>query len=209
MRRNDSGAGVVLVLIAVVVLMAALSIVALFVQVWTVRSELDAAADLSALRAAAETNDPAAACYAATEVAAANAVSVDRCEVFGAVATVVVSQPAPPALARLAAALGFPPLRLHSISRAGPPGSAGQVADHQIQQRQSVGLSQRFIAVAALRRLDARWAARQTFTSSEHISGCCEPNRGGLVTAFGKTRASGGTVVNNDRGPPRIRMDFG
>ncbi len=62
MRRNDSGAGVVLVLIAVVVLMAAVSIVALFVQVWTVRSELDAAADLSALRAAAETNDPAAAC---------------------------------------------------------------------------------------------------------------------------------------------------
>src|SRR6185437_10813929 len=57
---------------------------------------------------------------------------------------------------------------------------------------------QRFVAVAALRRLHARRAAVLASTCRNRVTGGGEPNGRGFVSPFGKTRATGMAVVDDD-----------
>jgi secretion/DNA translocation related TadE-like protein len=209
MRRDDSGVGAILVLIAMGALLAGIAVALIFAEVMVERSRLDSAADLAALAAAARAADPVAACQAAADGAALNDASVDSCVVVGRDVTIRVSRPAPPGLTRLATSLGLPAPRIHSISRAGPPRSSQQRGYDQVQESTSAFLVQRFVAVTAFGRLDARRTPGQAFARGHGVPCCRQPDRRSTVAALGKASASRGTVVNDDRASPGVGMILG
>jgi secretion/DNA translocation related TadE-like protein len=209
MRRDDSGVGAILVLIAMGALLAGIAVALIFAEVMVERSRLDSAADLAALAGAARAADPVAACQAAAEGAALNDASVDSCVVVGREVTIRVSRQAPPGLTRLATSLGLPAPRIHSISRAGPPRSSQQRGYDQVQESMSTILVQRFVAVAALGRLDAGRTARQTLARGQGVPRRRQPDRRSAVAALGEASATRGTVVYDDRASPGVGMILG
>lgn len=91
-RSREDGAGSVLVVAVIAVVMAAGAVGTAVVQAVAVRHLAAVAADASALAAAARAHlGGAAACAGAARVATADGARLDRCELAGDVATVTVS----------------------------------------------------------------------------------------------------------------------
>ncbi len=107
--RRDAGAATVLVVAMAGVLMFVATGLAAVGGLVTAQRHAQAAADLAALGGA---DDPAAACDAAARVAAANAASLDRCQVVGREVTVTVSVPGPE--------VPWRDVRVSAEARAGP-----------------------------------------------------------------------------------------
>jgi secretion/DNA translocation related TadE-like protein len=107
--RRDDGAATVLVVAMAGVLMFVAAGLAAVAGLVTAQRHAQAAADLAALGGA---DDAAAACDAAARVAAANAASLDRCQVVGREVTVTVSVPGPE--------VSWRDVRVSAEARAGP-----------------------------------------------------------------------------------------
>ena len=107
--RRDAGAATVLVVAMAGVLMFVAAGLAAVGGLVTAQRQAQAAADLAALGGA---DDPATACVAAARVAAANAASLDRCQVVGREVTVTVSVPGP--------RVPWRDVRVSAEARAGP-----------------------------------------------------------------------------------------
>ncbi|GAA1443403.1 hypothetical protein GCM10009641_60060 [Mycobacterium cookii] len=107
--RRDTGAATVLVVAMAAVLMFVATGLAAAGGLVTAQRQAQAAADLAALGGA---DHPATACAAAARVAAANAASLDRCQVVGREVTVAVSVPGP--------RVPWRDVRVSAEARAGP-----------------------------------------------------------------------------------------
>jgi secretion/DNA translocation related TadE-like protein len=95
--RGDEGAGTVLAVALIALVVAAAAMGAAVVEAVTVRHLAAGAADAGALAAAARAQlGPASACASAARIVRADGARLERCELSGEVATVTVSA-VPPA----------------------------------------------------------------------------------------------------------------
>ena len=73
-------------------------------------------------------------------------------------------------------------------------------ARHPTEHLDCAGLVQRIVAIAALGRLDARWAAGFALAGGDGIAGCANPLSEGLVATVGKPRTTRVPVVHKNGG---------
>src|ERR1035437_2188031 len=89
--------------------------------------------------------------------------------------------------------VGF--LRTTTVS----PHHGGWPGENGCQQRDGSHLVQRFVAIAAFRRLHARRAAIRALAGQDRVSRRAEPDPGGTKTPFREPCASRVTVIDQDR----------
>ena len=222
-RQDDRGSGTLLVLAlaalggSLALLLAALSVTLAAGQ------RAKAAADLAALAAASPV--PAGRppdCRRAGAVAAAQHARLMTCTPLADGSVVVAVRVAVSPAGRLPAVLapwavgraraGPAPAGADAGVGAGePPGgvraapaSSGGLGEQNVQQDGGPALVERLVPVAALRRLDARWAAGVAGAVLEHRTRRPQPGGSGAVAALGEAGATRVPVVHEDRGLPRV-----
>src|SRR6266436_6966105 len=80
---------------------------------------------------------------------------------------------------------------------------------HPLEQGQGTRLVERLVQVAALRALNARWAAEQAGAAAQHPRRVLDPALEGLETALGDPDAAWVAVVDEDRRRAGLEVDVG